>query len=453
MPPRASKKSRVRRSPEPAFTPRISHQMFCLLRWLLAIPIRKLNVENKVDADQLTPGPRDDYIDHTSPYYTPLVLEKDNVRIIKSHQIDSLHDFDMFGENVREMVLNIQQNIVDRPLSEGSTVSLVDSISNSFHLTSIQKSMMIVRNFFGSPNVNLAFEEELDLWDASLNISELCAREEPRAQYSATNGRKRKRRERELQDFLTDDARIFKKLKSSTELLTGKPYHRINNAIGPKNVIDNIPNYITPDYIWGYQHHEAQTAFSIDQDVMRKIPEALLWMTPEAKRSPALLLPYLAMELKRSNEKRTHCVLENEVQQQLARCLSVLVERQASLEQIFGQVSSTPVFGITFINDQCDLWVMVRTRNPSTIGCRGWLTIQPITEINYYMCQIASYKLSNVEDLRGFVHAMAKIREWERNERRKHFEKLFRTGLQTAVISAVQEIRYVHALLSAWSRA
>ncbi|KAF3905782.1 hypothetical protein AA313_de0204426 [Arthrobotrys entomopaga] len=441
---KASKSSRPYKPADPTVTPEASHQRSYLLRWLqlLAVLIRGLTMGRKQDVAQLTPETKT--LDHKSPQYAQLVLEKDNVRIIKAHQIDSLDDVDIFGKGIKEMILNIKRNIVDQPSSiRVDKFPLVDSISNFLQLTSIQKLIMVVKNFSLPQNVDLALQKDLDLWDTSLDISAHCAREEPRDQYSATNGRKRNEWERDLQDFLINDAKLFKNLKLNQGSSRGISSHRINNVIGPQNVIENIPSYIQPDFLCGYLHNQAQAMFSISKDTMERIPKALLWTSPEAKTkklSEALLLPYLAMELKQNHQSKYYQVLEDEVQKQLARCLSVIVERQARLEQSIGQVSSTPVFGITDIEDGADLWVMVRTQNPSTLTRSGWLPRKLATETNYYMCQIASYKLSKIEDMRGFDYAMAKIHEWEHNERRKHFQKLFRPRLQMNAMSAIRQM-------------
>ncbi|EPS44012.1 hypothetical protein H072_1992 [Dactylellina haptotyla CBS 200.50] len=358
-------------------------------------------------------GERINYLD---PEYGPLVLQKDNIQIVDADAINTLKGIAKSGIIIKDYISEIQSKLITQPQcwedlgSNSGSVPLEDqpalkafrlSLFNNTTFTTVKTLSDWLLGLFYPDCINYTIEGSLDSRKKAESITEFLAKQRVRSQTPETLGGKPKRaqEERDFQNFLTEKVKIFEKLGLGREGLVAS--QRINNKIGPPTVIAHVNNNVRPDYLCGYRNPEL--IFSIPPQASASIPRALLDMNLDTKTTkPVLFLPYLAAEFKRRGES------ENIVRKQLARCLSIIAERQAVFEERFNSQRINLIFGISGIEADWDFWAMIRYKDAKNV--------------TYYdMCQLASYTLTNPYHVKSFEDTLTKIGRWAEDVRKPYF--------------------------------
>ncbi|KAK6510043.1 hypothetical protein TWF481_004756 [Arthrobotrys musiformis] len=340
----------------------------------------------------------------STPYnnidYKANVLAPDNVRILEKDIISKLGRLDRSGQNMLDLYFSIKDRIV---CHREQTTAIDSLVATCYRILGCRGGR---RSSFGqhrNPDWEQSLDESLTSQEVALDIAEYLWRSDSRMAARLRRGEKKKRAEELFQDHLIAEVKIFQNLLLHEGDLQGMSNHKINKEIGPENVTANIKDHIKPDYLCGYP--DPESVFSISRSVWEKIPESIRLLTPNAGRTTeSLFLPFLAFELKwRGTPERI-------VKNQLARCLSIIAERQARLEELSNNVSTKPIFGLTGVERNFTLWVMFR-----------YETDCDENKVHYDMCELASYDLTSEEHVEEFRAAMTNIHDWVENERKAHF--------------------------------
>ncbi|KAK6517326.1 hypothetical protein TWF281_003983 [Arthrobotrys megalospora] len=345
--------------------------------------------------------------------YSGLVLVPDNIRIVEIECITKLDHEDGSGQNISELYEGVKEKIVDQRQEPQTTVLDWLIATCGYFLQGVTSEF------------SAFMDEGLTAYKSSLDVDEyLCRPESQMSPRESRQGKKMKLEEK-FQKFLIEEVEVFQNLQLNEGDLQGLNNHKIHKGIGPPRVAASIADHIKPDFLCG--HSDPQSTFSIPPEIWDQIPESLRKLTPGAKRTTdSLFLPFLALELKwRGTSERV-------VQQQLARCLSILAERQAELEGLSDSVSTMPIFGLTGVERKFALWVMFRY-------------VTDDTKVHYDMCELASYNLTRADDMENFRAAMTNIHDWVDNERKMHFTNCIASINQNLVMR--HAFRFVSRLI------
>ncbi|KAF3275069.1 hypothetical protein TWF970_007510 [Orbilia oligospora] len=351
-------------------------------------PISKKGKAGKISQPPRVPKGR-----MSAPYsnidYKHNVLAADNIRILGEDTIFKLDREDRSGQNILDLYYGFKNMIVgqrEHTTKIGSLVETCHRILKGYN------DLKASRN----PDWDYVMDESLTSQENALEIDEYLFRSTLRLSARQRRSTAKQQLEQKFQDLLIAEVEILENLMLNQGDLQG--------GIGPKHVVANIKDHIKPDYLCGYSN--AQSALSIPSETWDKIPRSLCVLSPNSEESAeCLFLPFLALELKwRGTSERV-------VKNQLARCLSILAERQAELERISNSVSTTPIFGLTGVERDFTLWVMFRYE--SNYGGE--------VRTHYDMCELDSYDLTSKDDVEGFRAAMTNIHDWVENERKAHF--------------------------------
>ncbi|KAK6351777.1 hypothetical protein TWF718_004923 [Orbilia javanica] len=348
-----------------------------------------------------TPAHRNSRRRMSTPYnnidYKANVLARDNIRILDMDTIIKLDREDRAGQNMLDVYNAVRDMITQRNEETTETGTFAAMCHRFLRGHNKHKDSR-------SPYWDRALDESLTSQEKALEIDEYLFRSKARVTLKQRQAEKKRKSEEKFQDLLIADVKLLQNLMQGEDSLEGLTNHKIHNGIGPKNVTAHIRDHIKPDYLCGYS--DPESAFSISREVWDKIPRSLRVLSPQANTiTDCLFLPFLALELKwRGTPKRV-------VQNQLARCLSILAERQAELEkEMSNSVSTTPIFGLTGVERNFTLWVIFRYESYEN-------------EVHYDMCELASYDLTSGADVDDFRAAMTNIHNWVENERKAYFMK------------------------------
>ncbi|KAK6499266.1 hypothetical protein TWF506_003893 [Arthrobotrys conoides] len=372
--------------------------------------------------------PKGQMLTHCHVDYDPKVLAPDNIRILEKNILIKLDREDRSGQNMLKLYNEFKNRIIGRREQTTKIGALVATCHRFVRGHNKRKTPH-------NPDWEHVLDESLTSQESALEIDEYIFHSKLRVSARKRLAEKRKVSEQMFQKLLIGEVKIFQNLMLGQGGLQGLSDHRIHNEIGPEHVIANIQNHVKPDYLCGYS--DPRSSFSIPSEIWDKVPRSLCVLTPQAEKSTeCLFLPFLALELKWRG------IPERIVINQLARCLSILAERQAALERISNSVSTTPIFGLTGVERNFTLWVMFRYESYS-----GEI------RTHYDMCELGSYDLTSEDDVEAFRAAMANIHDWVENERKAHFTRCINSINQNPIIREVcrQFSKRVSRLARSWN--